>query len=949
MAASSPAHVASLTGDPDFEREILANSGLFHEAWYRAQTGARGYDDPVGHYVNTGWRVGLEPNASFPGAFFLPYFVSAGFHGAPAITWLTFQSAGWPVYDTRESVDAAAAAVRDSGLFDESAYAARAKIVGTGLDPATHYVLVGERLGIAPSILFNPLYYAARYPDVGTGNLLLHCARHGLAEARRVLPMPVPPMVSNPERFDPRKENVLLVINNASRTGAPILGWNIGVRLARTYNLFTVLIGEGELKADFAEISVELHGPCADGGRWDSVTPADFEYSLRHVLEGRAFRYALINSSESCALVEPCIRRFIPTLFVVHEFAVYAGHFALTDMLGEALDISSEVIFPASIVARNAEEYFTNLSNRRLQIRPQGLAELPAARAPLNASRAAELQELRRKCKEDGAFVVVGAGWIHFMKGVDLFLAIAAAVQRGKGGRPVHFVWVGHGFALEGQTQYPDFLREQVKRSGLIGHVTFLDEVPDLEPIYELADVFLLASRLDPLPNVAIEAAVRGIPVVCFQGASGMSELLNDNADTAESVVDHLDTQAAADVILRLVNDESAEAKLSEATRSFAKATFDMDAYVKSLDKLGLAAAARMGQQKTDAELLLSDSAFDQDTFLGPSRVVESRRETIVRYLAIAGARRTDQPAVQDWKIRRPAPGFNPNVYTAAHAARLAGGANPLADFVRRGKPSGPWLAQVLRPDDSVPAGYPSGKLRAAVQAHFFYPELAADLLARIRLNRTRCDLLISTSDDAKAHYLERLLGEYQGGKLDIRVVPNQGRDIAPVLTEFADVLPAYDVVGHVHGKRSRWHEDVNVGEVWREFLWQNLIGGRHPMMDRIIAQFELEPQLGLVFPSDPHIIGWTQNHELAISLAKRMGYESPLPHAFDFPVGTMFWMRVAALRPLLGLGLDWHDYPSEPVPIDGTILHALERLLPFSAQLAGFTYAETHVPGVMR
>jgi len=945
---SSESRLVPLTGDLEFEREILSSSGLFDESWYRTQPGARGYGDPIGHYLSSGWAAGLEPNPTFPGALFLPYFTAEGFAGSPAITWLTFKSAGWPVYDTSESVDAAAAAVRASGFFDESSYAVRAKIAGTGLDAATHHVLVGERLGIAPSMLFNPLYYAARYPDVGTGNLLLHYVQHGLAEARRALPMPVPAMVSNPGRFDPRKENVLLIINNASRTGAPILGWNTGVGLARKYNLFTVLIGDGELKADFAEISVELHGPCVDGARWDGVTPADFEYSLRHVLEGRAFRYALINSSESCALVEPCIRRFIPTLFLVHEFAVYAGHFALSDMLGEALDVSSEVIFPASIVARNAEEYFTNLSNRRVQIRPQGLAELPVARTPLNATRADELRALRRQCEEDGAFVVVGAGAIHFMKGVDLFLAIAAAVQRGKG-RPVHFVWVGHGFALEGQTQYPDFLREQVKRSGLIGHVTFLDEVPDLEPIYELADVFLLASRLDPLPNVAIEAAVRGIPVVCFKGASGMAELLHGNSETATSVVDHLDTQAAADVILRLANDESTETKLSEATRAFAQATFDMDAYVKSLDRLGLASADRMAQQKIDAELLLSDGSFDQDTFLGPSRVVESRRETIVRYLAISGARRTDQPTVQDWKIRRPAPGFNPNVYNTEHAAGLAGGANALADFVRRGKPSGPWLAPVLRPDDSIPAGYPSGKLRAAIQAHFFYPELAADLLARIRLNRTRCDLLISTNDDAKVHYLERVLGEYRGGKLDIRVVPNQGRDIAPVLTEFADVLPAYDVVGHVHGKRSRWHEDVNVGEVWREFLWQNLIGGRHPMMDRIIAQFELEPQLGLVFPSDPHIIGWTQNHELAVSLAERMGYENPLPHAFDFPVGTMFWMRVAALRPLLSLALDWDDYPLEPVPIDGTILHALERLLPFSAQLAGFTFAETHVPGVMR
>lgn len=937
------------TGDPDFEREMLLAGGLLDEPWYREQTGARGYDDPAGHYVNAGWRAGLEPNPAFPGSFFLPYFAEAGLHGPPAVTWITLKSAGWAVYDSREQVEAVAAAVRESGLFDESSYVARANLAGKDLDPATHYVLAGERLGIAPSPLFDPSYYAARNTDVGAVNLLLHYVRHGLAEARRALPMPPPPKTENPQRFDPLKENILFVVNNASRTGAPILGWNIGTRLARKYNVFTVLIGDGELKGDFAETSVELYGPCVDAGGWSSVTPIDFEYSLGQMLESRKFRYAIVNSSESCTLVAACLRRFIPTLLLVHEFAVYAGHFALSEFLRDALEVSSEVIFPASIVAKNAEEYFPNLAHRRLQIRPQGLSALPAPRGPRNQGGAEEFKKLRRQCEQDGAFVVVGAGAIHFMKGVDLFLAIAAAVKRGSEGRPIHFVWVGQGFALQGQTQYPDFLREQVKRSGLIGTVTFLDEVSDLEPLYELADVFLLASRLDPLPNVSIDAAARGIPVVCFKGASGMAELLQGNAQTAPCAVEHLDTQAAADFILELASDEARLAHLSDETRRFAKNTFDMDAYVESLDRLGSAAAIRMAQQRKDARLLLADGTFDQNTFLGPSPIVESRRETISRYLAVASVR-TDRPELQDWEIRRPSPGFNPHVYTAAHAGRLDRGANPFADFVRRGKPRGPWQAAVLRPDDPATEDRsPSHELRVAIQAHFFYPELAADLLARIQLNRTRCDLLISTDDAEKAQTVRRLLSDHTGGNVEVRVVPNRGRDIAPLLTGFADVMHEYDVVGHVHAKRSSWHENKDVGEVWRGFLWENLIGGLHPMMDRILRQFELEPQLGLVFPADPHIIGWTKNRALAISLAHRMGQETPLPDAFDFPVGTMFWIRAGALRPLIDLKLSWEDYPPEPLPIDGTILHALERLLPFSARLAGFTYAETHVPGVMR
>ena len=46
---------------------------------------------------------------------------------------------------------------------------------------------------------------------------------------------------------------------------------------------------------------------------------------------------------------------------------------------------------------------------------------------------------------------------------------------------------------------------------------------------------------------------------------------------------------------------------------------------------------------------------------------------------------------------------------------------------------------------------------------------------------------------------------------------------------------------------------------------------------------------------------------------------------------------------------LGWDDYPKEPVPYDGTVLHALERLLPFVASQVGYRFAATHVPGMTR
>ena len=106
---------------------------------------------------------------------------------------------------------------------------------------------------------------------------------------------------------------------------------------------------------------------------------------------------------------------------------------------------------------------------------------------------------------------------------------------------------------------------------------------------------------------------------------------------------------------------------------------------------------------------------------------------------------------------------------------------------------------------------------------------------------------------------------------------------------------------------------------------------------------------LGIIIPEDPHLEGWEQNLNIGTELAARMGIPLPLPNHFEFPIGTMFWVRPAALAPLLDLGLTEAMMPAEPLADDGTILHALERLIPFAVAKAGFSAASTFVPGQRR
>ena len=294
---------------------------------------------------------------------------------------------------------------------------------------------------------------------------------------------------------------------------------------------------------------------------------------------------------------------------------------------------------------------------------------------------------------------------------------------------------------------------------------------------------------------------------------------------------------------------------------------------------------------------------------------------------------------------RRPMLGFHPLCYAAqCQAYDEATGEDPLAHYLRTGMPDGPWKHRVI---EAHQPGCPHiAGLRIILHAHFHYPDLLEELLQRLKGNASPATLFITTTSEPKASEIKDIL-KARNKAATVVVVPNRGRDIGPLLMHFSE-FEGYDIVGHVHGKRSP-HQVGAMGDNWRDFLWDHLVGNDVPTMDRIAAAFAADDRLGLIFPEDPNLNHWDLNRTVADSLADRLALQHPLPPHFEFPKGTMFWARPAALRPLVDLGWEWEDFPAEPVAPDGTLLHALERLVLFSAEHAGFGYETVHVPGSWR
>ena len=104
-----------------------------------------------------------------------------------------------------------------------------------------------------------------------------------------------------------------------------------------------------------------------------------------------------------------------------------------------------------------------------------------------------------------------------------------------------------------------------------------------------------------------------------------------------------------------------------------------------------------------------------------------------------------------------------------------------------------------------------------------------------------------------------------------------------------------------------------------------------------------LIPNLGLV-AAEGHIqplhYYWGANRDTVHALAVRLGMPEPDSERDRFVAGSMFWLRLPALRPLLDAHLDPCEFEPETGQVDGTLAHAIERAFSLSAQAAGYPTA---------
>jgi len=252
----------------------------------------------------------------------------------------------------------------------------------------------------------------------------------------------------------------------------------------------------------------------------------------------------------------------------------------------------------------------------------------------------------------------------------------------------------------------------------------------------------------------------------------------------------------------------------------------------------------------------------------------------------------------------------------------------------------------VLEPDVRLGHGYleatrqalrlpssPSAPARACVVIHAWYLEELAELLAHVRQSALPVRLVITTAPEHRAR-VEALLqaASLQG---EVHAFANHGRDILPFL-HVANLLldQGEDVVLKLHTKRST---HMPQGVQWRQELLQQLLGeGRG---EEAMRRFTQDRQLGMLAPAG-HLLpvrDYLGGNAAALQrLSVRLGLQAEVLDAM-FSSGSMFWVRLSALRPLLDAHLPPGAFEDEQGQIDGTLAHAVERVLGAVCEDAGF------------
>lgn len=186
--------------------------------------------------------------------------------------------------------------------------------------------------------------------------------------------------------------------------------------------------------------------------------------------------------------------------------------------------------------------------------------------------------------------------------------------------------------------------------------------------------------------------------------------------------------------------------------------------------------------------------------------------------------------------------------------------------------------------------------------------------------------LVITSPHKIGADWLDYLETKFSG--VEFLLVPNVGRNFAPLVVEVLPKARNFDYLLHLHSKRSP--QIGSEGVEWGRQSWNLLL---HPArLGGIISLLAERKEIGIVAPDVSRFVSaagysWLGSEDKYKKLRMKtdtLGIHAP----FFFPAGGMFLANADILTEGLAGLFGYSDFPEEKAQLDGELHHGLERLV---------------------
>lgn len=356
-------------------------------------------------------------------------------------------------------------------------------------------------------------------PDERYGYAWLQATRDALFEAMRLT------------------NTIVVVTHDCHPHGAQFLCLSIAQQLkVNGISVVILALEGGKLQEDFVKV-----------GKFVNLSDYDEKQlvSLLNDLKAKGVSDAITSTVVAGSVVPILKKAGFCVLSLIHELPGVINDMGQKSNAKAIAEFADKIVFPAKLV-RDGFCSIANVPEEKIVIRNQGLLRKNPYKNRREEARRAVCEKYKIPINSK---IVLNVAYMDFRKGPDLFVEIAAEVIKRQ--KDAVFFWVGHS-----DQELEKKVTARIYELGLADRIIITGF--DREPLalYAAASVYALTSREDPFPNVVLESAEVGVPIVAFEGAVGSADFI---LKCGGRLAKHLDTSDFACCVNELLTAEIEE------------------------------------------------------------------------------------------------------------------------------------------------------------------------------------------------------------------------------------------------------------------------------------------------------------------------------------------------------------------------------------------------------